>query len=106
MMTESLRAVIAGAFLCAAASALPAYLFLHEPPRQVPLPERIAMARADLLERPCLGDDDCQLRVAAYGLDPTYYEGPDEWLESGCLAKQDRTACAYLTAWRVIEPED
>lgn len=106
MMCEPLRAAIAGVFLSAAASALPAYLFLHEPPRQVPLPERIAMARADLQARPCRGDDDCQLRVALFGIDPGYFERPDDWLESGCLARGDDTACRYLAAWRAIEPED
>jgi hypothetical protein len=103
-MRDLARACIAGGMLALASSTLPAYLLLAGSPPQMSLTDRVAMARADLLARPCLGDHDCHMRIAAHGVDPTYYEGPDEWLEAGCLAKHDRTACAYLAAWREVEP--
>lgn len=69
------------------------------------LAERVRIAAADLTANNCTSDTDCWARIAAHGLDPNYYEGPDEWLESGCLAKRDATACEYLAAWREVDPE-
>lgn len=103
-MTRPSHAVVATAALVLAA--VPFVAVLANPPRCVSLAERMAMVRADLLENPCASDSDCWRRLASYGISPTYYEGPDEWLESGCLAKRDATACAYLAAWRQIEPEE
>ncbi|MDR6954138.1 hypothetical protein J2X65_003506 [Ancylobacter sp. 3268] len=100
---EGARALIAAAVLSFTGAAIPVALILNDMP-QMPLVQRIASARADVLARPCFTDTDCRRRIAAHGVDPVYYEGPDEWLESGCLAKRDRTACAYLAAWRQIEP--
>lgn len=101
------RPLAIGACLSIAAAALtvPATLGALGPVNVAPLSERIAAARADLLSRPCGGDADCWRRIAAHGLEPAYYEGPDEWLEAGCLSKQDRAACAYLAAWREVEPD-
>lgn len=72
------------------------------PPR-LTLADRIAMAQAGILaDGGCTSDADCWARIAGYGLDPNYYEGPDEWLTAECSAG-DATACRYRAAWRAVE---
>ena len=86
-------------------AALLASPVLLAPSPAATLADRIRTAAADLTANHCTTDSDCWSRIAAHGLDPNYYEGPAEWLESGCLAKRDATACAYLYAWRQVEAD-
>lgn len=83
---------------------VPFVAILGTPPDTMPLRERINAARTDILERHCTTDGECHLRIALYGLDPEYYEGPDDWLECRC-DEGDATACAYLEAWQGLEDD-
>ena len=96
------KAIASAIVLTLAAASIPMGMLLAPRPGQMPLADRVAMARADILDRPCFGDGSCAVRIASHGLAPEYYEGPDDWLESACT-DGDRTACAYRAAWAEVE---
>lgn len=102
-MNRHVRSFIAVATITLAAA--PVLTAIANPPAPVPLAERISFARADILSSPCFGPADCRRRIAVHGLDPSYYEAPNDWLECRCVESGDPTACAYLAAWRIADPD-
>lgn len=93
------RAIAAAALLVAA---LPFLAAVAAPSRPAPLGDRMAAARADILSAPCRTDSECWRRIASHGLEPSYYERPNDVLRSDC-AHGDDAACAYFEAWRTLD---